>query len=103
MRHVVLAAFAAVAGSPAAAVEVDYSKEIKPLFATTCVQCHGENQSKGGLRLDTAAGAMKGGDAGAVIKAGDAASSLLVQLLKGGHGEIPQMPFKRNPLTGEQV
>jgi len=94
-------ALALLAGSSPAAV--DYLKEIKPLFATACVQCHGEKQPKAGLRLDTAANAMKGGEAGTVITAGKAGASLLVQLLNGPHGDIPQMPYKRNPLTGDQA
>ena len=82
---------------------VDYVREVKPLLATACVQCHGAANPKAGLRLDTAAAAHKGGDSGASITAGRPDASLLVTLLRGAHGDHPQMPYKRNPLTEEQV
>jgi Protein of unknown function (DUF1553)/Protein of unknown function (DUF1549)/Planctomycete cytochrome C len=86
-----------------ASAAVDYSKDIKPLLATACVQCHGADQPKGDLRLDTAAGALKGGEKGKVVVAGKSADSLLVKLLQGAHDDLPQMPFKRNALSAEQV
>ncbi len=67
------------------------------------MQCHNADQLKGGLRLDTAAGALKGGDKGPAIVAGKSDTSLLVDLLQGPHGELPQMPYKRNALTTEQI
>ncbi|MFZ4763362.1 MAG: PSD1 and planctomycete cytochrome C domain-containing protein [Roseimicrobium sp.] len=82
---------------------VDYVREVKPLLATACVQCHGAANPKAGLRLDTAAGAFKGGDNGSTITVGKPDASLLVTLLRGAHDDIPQMPYKRNPLTEDQV
>ena len=82
---------------------VDYEKEIKPLLTTACVQCHGSTLQKGNLRLDTAANAIKGGDAGAAIAPRAAKKSLLIEVLQVGHDDIPQMPYKRAPLAPEQV
>jgi hypothetical protein len=44
---------------------------------------------------------MKGGKEGPIVKAGDAAESLLVQIIKPGHSK--RMPFKQNPLTDDQI
>ena len=44
---------------------------------------------------------MKGGEDGPVVKPGDAANSLLVQIIKPGHPK--RMPFKQDPLTDEQI
>ncbi len=96
-----LGALLALTTSGAAAV--DYEREVKPLLASACVQCHGSENPKGGLRLDTAANAFKGGDSGDCIVAGNAEKSLFVRLLFGAHDDIPQMPYKRNPLTSEQT
>ncbi len=85
------------------AAAVDYTQEIKPLLASACVQCHSASEPKGGLRLETGAAAWKGGDSGASIVPGKGAESLLVRLLHGKDDDIPQMPYKRNPLTSEQV
>jgi mono/diheme cytochrome c family protein len=85
------------------AAAVDYARDVKPLIATACVQCHSSEKPKGGLRLDTAANAMAGGDSGNSIVPGAPEKSLFIQLLDGAHDDIPQMPYKRNPLTGEQT
>ena len=103
MMNRILAAISFIATADVAVAAVDYLGEIKPVFATACVQCHDAGKQKGGLRLDTAAEAVKGGDSGASIVVRKADESLLVQLLNGAHGDIAQMPYKRNPLTVEQV
>ena len=48
----------------------DYLTEVKPLLTRNCVPCHGAEQPKAGLRLDTAAGARKGGESGAALRPG---------------------------------
>src|SRR4051794_9995185 len=55
------------AGKMMAAGPVDYVKEIKPILVENCYKCHGAAAQKGGLRLDTAALAIKGGDTGPAI------------------------------------
>ncbi len=55
-----------------------YSKSIKPLFRDRCWACHGALQHKAGLRLDTVAAMLKGGDSGPAIVPGDSKRSLLV-------------------------
>src|SRR6185436_16679227 len=47
---------------------VDYLREVKPLLAEHCYKCHGAQQKKSELRLDTAALAAKGGENGAAFK-----------------------------------
>ncbi|MBI5775304.1 MAG: hypothetical protein HZA89_16405, partial [Verrucomicrobia bacterium] len=41
---------------------VDYTKDIRPIFAAKCYSCHGPEKQKGQLRLDRRADALKGGD-----------------------------------------
>ena len=82
---------------------VDYGREIKPLLKTHCVKCHGATTQKAKLRLDTAAAAVKGGGRGAAVKPGMAEESLLIQAVRGKHGELPQMPYKRGPLDSVQI
>jgi hypothetical protein len=82
---------------------VDYAREIKPLLASACVQCHGAAQPKGGLRLDTAEAARAGGDSGKALLPGKSGESLMIRLLSGAHEDIPQMPYKRNPLASEHA
>ena len=73
---------------------------IQPVINQRCVGCHGD-KGKGDLDLRTYESLMKGGEDGPVVKPGDAANSLLVQIIKPGHPK--RMPFKQDPLTEEQI
>ena len=53
--------------------QVDYVKQIKPLLRERCSACHGALKQEGGLRLDTAELASKGGDSGAALTPNNAA------------------------------
>ena len=81
----------------------DYLRDVKPVLAENCYRCHGASQQKGGLRLDTAALAIKGGDNGAALKPAKPGESLMVQAVKGTHPEIPRMPYKKPPLSEAQI
>ena len=70
----------------ASAAEVDYLRQIKPIFKERCYACHAALKQQSGLRLDTAASIRAGGDSGAAIEPGDAASSLLMQAVTGEAG-----------------
>ncbi len=54
ISSLVLASLAA-----AVAAGVDFQRDIQPLFAEHCYECHGPDEQKGGLNLTTRAGAMK--------------------------------------------
>src|SRR4051812_11384298 len=82
---------------------VDYLTEIKPILAETCYRCHGAAQQKGGLRLDTAVFALKGGKTGPSFQPAKSEASLLVQVLKGTHPDIARMPYKKPALSDAQI
>jgi hypothetical protein len=56
-----LAVMAQAPNGEKAAGTVDYLKQVKPLLRERCYACHGPLKQKAGLRLDTAALAIKGG------------------------------------------
>ena len=60
---------------------VFFESKIRPLLAAHCYECHSARSSelKGGLRLDSRAGVVQGGDSGALIMLGDPAKSLLIK------------------------
>ena len=62
----------------AQAAPPDYLKEVKPLLAKNCFQCHGLKAQKGGLRVDTAKALLAGGDTGPAIVPGKSGESLLI-------------------------
>ncbi|MDB6025127.1 MAG: Protein of unknown function (DUF1553)/Protein of unknown function (DUF1549)/Planctomycete, partial [Verrucomicrobiales bacterium] len=88
---------------PAATRPVDFEKDIKPIFAASCLQCHGPEKQKGGFRLDLKTAALKGGDDYApAIMAGKSAQSPLIHLVSGMVPDL-LMPQKGDPLTSEQI
>lgn len=93
--------------SPATADESQHSSEqlqffetrIRPLLHARCVKCHGENQQKGELRLDSLESLLKGGESGPAAIAGKADDSLMLEAVRYESFEMP--PEK--PLSAEEV
>mgnify|MGYP003340532058 FL=1 len=54
-----------------------YSGKIRPLLAERCFSCHGGLKQEAGLRLDTVALMVEGGESGGVITKGDPSASLI--------------------------
>jgi mono/diheme cytochrome c family protein len=89
--------------APRAAADLpDYLRDIKPILAKNCYSCHGPEKQRSGLRLDTAAAAVKGGDSGPAIVPGNSKDSRLIKALTGAD-DVVQMPPKGEKLTAEQV
>lgn len=66
--------------APIAAEDLEFfEKKIRPVLIEHCLQCHGPDQQKGGLRLDSAAATAKGGDGGPVILKDDPDASPLAR------------------------
>src|SRR5262245_33728046 len=59
-----------------------FESKIRPVLVERCYECHSEKQKKGGLRLDSKAALLKGGDSGKVIVPGRASGSLLIKALR---------------------
>ena len=49
----------------ASAAEVDFQRDIQPIFAEYCLECHGPDDSKGGLTLTSRDGVLKELESGA--------------------------------------
>jgi len=82
----------------AAPAKVDFVREIRPLLARHCYDCHGPEEAKGGLRLDQAAAARRGGESGlpAVVPGQPERSELLTRLRATDPEDV--MPRKAAPL-----
>ena len=81
---------------------IDYTTQIKPLFAEHCVSCHGSIQQKGGLRLDASQFLKTTGDSGGSITPSDPKASVLLDALKGTGG-YSRMPKDADPLSDVQI
>ena len=75
---------------------------VQALLSDQCNRCHGEKE-KGGLRLDTREHALKGGDTGAALVAGDPQKSLLIERVKLPADHEERMPPKGDRLTSAQI
>jgi mono/diheme cytochrome c family protein len=96
---VVVAVVASRAGAEDA---VDFTRQVRPILATHCFQCHGDEKQESGLRLDQAASLAAGGNTGAALVAGKAAESLLVQAISGA-ADVSKMPPEGPPLSAAEI
>ena len=77
---------------------VSFEADIQPILVRACLKCHGPQKPKGGLRLDSRAGAIAGGDSGnPAIKPGDIAASALLSRIESND------PGLRMPLRGDTL
>ncbi len=102
--HWVCAAVALVVVSSVNAAEraVDFAREVQPILASKCYDCHGADMRKGGLRLDLKRDALMGGDDGAIFVPGKSAESLIFKKVSATD-PAKRMPPKGEPLTAQQI
>lgn len=82
--------------------KVDFVRDIKPIFDSACVKCHGKGKEKGGFSLETRELFFKGGDGGNPVVSGRSAESLLIELVSGFDLDIV-MPKKGSKLKPAEV
>jgi hypothetical protein len=66
-----------------------FEREVRPVLISHCIKCHGETKQEGGLRLDTHAGILKGGDSGPAMVPGNPDESLLIEAVHHRGLEMP--------------
>src|SRR5687768_12448218 len=82
---------------------VDFDRDIKPILANRCYECHGEKKQKSGIRFDRKASVFDGGDAGKpLIIPGKGSDSILLQRVTTDD-EDEVMPPKGDRLSAEQI
>lgn len=79
-----------------------YQSKIKPILQSRCYACHGVLMRKSGLRLDTAAAAIAGGESGPSIVVGSAATSSLYERIVTDDLSI-RMPPEGEPLKADEI
>ena len=76
-----------------------FEREVRPVLAEHCAKCHGAEKQKAGLRLDSRAAMLEGGESGPAIVPGKPEESPLVAAVRH---EGPKMPPK-SKLAATQV
>src|SRR5258706_8660311 len=82
---------------------VSFAKDIAPVLAGTCVNCHGTRQPRGNFSLFTFEGLLKGGDSGSPIQPGKGADSFLIKKLRGTASQGQRMPLNLVPLKDDVI
>ncbi|MDD5140473.1 MAG: hypothetical protein PHY43_09480 [Verrucomicrobiales bacterium] len=90
---------------PPADVKIEFDRDIRPIFETTCIRCHGPEKPKSHFRLINRESALKGGDENTNdIVPGDSSKSLLIHYVAR---QVPDFemppPGKGEPLTQQQI
>lgn len=84
--------------SGVSAGEVDFERDIEPIFAENCADCHGADKQKGQFRLDRLSGLLRGGDSGeAAVVPGNPDASFLLKVIRHKEPER-EMPPKGDAL-----
>jgi mono/diheme cytochrome c family protein len=79
--------------------QIDFARDVYPIFRRSCIECHGPEKQESELRLDQRASALESGS----IEAGKPGDSELLRriLLLRGHDEV--MPAIGDPLPKRQI
>jgi hypothetical protein len=90
---------------PSANFKVDFDRDIRPVFETSCVRCHGPEKPRSHFRLDNRAAALIGGNENANdIVPGDSSKSLLINYVARQVPDMEMPPVgKGDPLTPPQI
>jgi hypothetical protein len=100
-------AFALCAMSLARAAEppsppVQFSKEVLPILAHNCFECHAHGKKKGGLDLSSREAVLKGGKNGPAMVAGKSGDSLMIQLVMSKDDD-ERMPSEKPALKPIEI
>src|SRR2546423_795117 len=80
-----------------------FEKKIRTLLAERCYECHSAESKKlkGGLRLDSRDGVLKGGDSGPVVLPGKPEKSLLIKAVRFTDEDLQMPPHHK--LAADQI
>ena len=99
---VALGCLLASAGVAFGAEAVDFQRDVAPILQQRCVSCHNDRDRRGGLSLQSAKMARRGGESGKVIAPGNVTASYLLDYLIPTDGKA-EMPKGEEPLPADQI
>ena len=89
---------------PASEKQVTFSRDILPILAHRCFECHAGRKKKGSLQLDTKESLLKGGQSGpAAVLEKSAASTLIKRVAAQVEDPEEIMPPKEPRLTKDEI
>ena len=78
-----------------AVADQHFLNKVKPLLDSRCITCHGAEKQKGGLRLDSRAAAIQGGESGPAVVPGKPGESLLLDAVLHSKKELKMPPKEK--------
>lgn len=78
-----------------------FEKSVRPLLVKRCYKCHSAEENDGGLRLDSRASIMQGGDSGGVVTGTDPDRSRLIEAVRYQNRDLQMPPDNR--LSDEEI
>ena len=82
--------------------EVNFERDVQPIFAKRCLACHGPEEQVSGLRLDSPEANLKGSDSGPVVVPNSSGTSELMQRVSSKNKDFV-MPPAGHPLTAAEI
>ena len=77
-----------------------FSEKVRPILSRKCTKCHGEDDARSGLRVDSREALLCGGHRGPAITLGEPDRSLLIKsILQTGELKMP----RRGKLSAEEI
>ncbi|MBX3444768.1 MAG: c-type cytochrome [Planctomyces sp.] len=81
---------------------VSFVADVAPIITQNCLGCHGENNPRANLRLDTFAGWRRGGRSGVIVVPGNANVSVLARRIAAPNPD-QRMPQGQDALSEENI
>ena len=80
-----------------------FERVVRPVLHGTCARCHGAEKASGGLRLNSRAALLEGGDSGPAVVPGEPVNSLLIQAIRREDGRNERLTFVEGSVIREVV
>jgi len=74
-----------------------FEKEVRPILAKRCHECHGEKKQKGGLRADHIGYLKSGGDTGPALVPGKPDESAMIEAVRYMNADFQMPPKEKLP------
>lgn len=92
----------AICSAGALADEPDFERDIAPIIAKRCLECHDADKASGGLNLTNHEGILLGGESGAALVPGKPQESYLIERVAAGEMP-PESRGVAQPIPGEEI
>ena len=101
--NICIAALTTSAVTTSVHAQVQFERDVWPILAQRCIECHGEAKQEGDLRLDSPEHIRAGGQFGEVLAPGSIEDSALYELIALPDDDKDAMPGRGDRLASDQI